>query len=425
MKIYIKSSSLFFLCFLVTFIIGCTKDDTVELNEEGGVINPEQGKQIVSGDPAMNNFIITSWDESIVKVDAATGVEEIVFTLPDQTYPESLPDYSNGVVYVASDDNSVNAIDVNTNAFLWDTPMLEYDNALGISNTNCDDGICYTSGGFGVVVALLEGSGDIKWYYSTDLKGELDDVLNDATTPIVYEDKVYIFSEEDFLGYYPAYMHVLDKETGTLLNKVELPNDISSVPVIENDILYLPAKNMYAIDINTLNVLWSFEADGVSAPQITQDKVVFSGIPTDDIIHSVLYCVDKETGAFIWGKDNGFDTIWSPTVVENVIFGAREKGSAFPFRNGRPIAVRLSDGEELWYRDSVSCDTTPVYANGMLFFHGHNIGASSDIDENVGLIAMDANTGEVVWLNNVFGNDYANTPIVIAQNGVFGPGYFR
>ncbi|WP_405410930.1 PQQ-binding-like beta-propeller repeat protein [Maribacter sp. Asnod1-A12] len=425
MKNYIKSSSFFILCFLSIFIIGCTKDAEVALNEDGEVINPEQGNKIVSGDPVMNSFIMTTWDESIVKLDATTGEEEIVYTLPDYIYPESLPDYSNGVLYIASDDNSVNAVDVNTNSFLWDTPMLEYHNASGISNTNCEGGICYTSGGYGVVVALFEGSGDIKWHYSTDLNGELDDVLNEATTPIVYQDKVYIFSEEDFLEYYPAYMHVLDKETGALLSKVELPNDISSVPVIENNMLYLPAKNMYAIDLSTLQVRWSFEAEGVSAPQVTEDKVLFGGIPADDTIHSALYCLDKETGAFIWGKETGFDTLWSPTVVENVVFGVHEKGTSFIATNGRPFALRLSDGEELWYRDSVSCDTTPVYANGMLYFHGHNINASSDSDEDVGLIAMDANTGDVIWLNNIFGNDRAYTPIVIAQNGVFGPGYFR
>ncbi|WP_394333950.1 outer membrane protein assembly factor BamB family protein [Maribacter hydrothermalis] len=221
-------------------------------------------------------------------------------------------------------------------------------------------------------------------------------------------------------------MHVLDKETGTLLNKVELPYDISSVPLIENDILYLPAKNMYAINLNTLDVLWSFEAEGVSSPQVTEDRVVFHGIPKDNTIYSALYCVNKQTGSFIWGNDTGFDTLWTPTVVENVVFGVYEKATSFAFStNGRPFAVKLSDGKQLWYMEDVVCDNAPVYANGMLYFHGHDINATSDTDKNVGLIAMDANTGKVVWLNNVFGYDYANTPIVIAQNGVFGPGYYR
>lgn len=118
MRKYIKPSNLLLLCFLTIFITGCTKEDEVELNEEGEVVNSQQGNRIVSGDPALNSLIMTTWDESIVKVDAQTGKEEIVYTLPDYTYAESLPDYSNGVLYVASDDNSVNAFNVASNTFL-------------------------------------------------------------------------------------------------------------------------------------------------------------------------------------------------------------------------------------------------------------------------------------------------------------------
>jgi hypothetical protein len=58
----------------------------------------------------------------------------------------------------------------------------------------------------------------------------------------------------------------------------------------------------------------------------------------------------------------------------------------------------------------------------MLCFHGHDKNVILDSDDGIGLIVMDANTGNVVWVNNIFGYDYAYTPIVIAQNGVFGPG---
>lgn len=401
-------------------IFSCSKDNAAD---ENGLLN---GKKIVSGEPVLNNFIITSWDESIVKVDAQTGKEEIIYTLPQYTYTASLPDYSNGILYFTADDNSVNAVNPTTKTFLWDKPMLQYHDALGISNTNCEGGICYTSGGYGVVVALVEGTGALKWYYSTDLDGELDNVLNEATTPLVYNDKVYVFSEADFLDDFPAYIHILDKETGKLLDKLALPFDISSVPFIENNILYLPAKNMYAIDLNTLNVLWTFEANGVSAPQVTADKVVFQGIPKDDTISSALFCVNKKTGSSIWANETGFNRIWTPVVVEDVVFGVFEKAKIVAFStNGRPFAVKLSDGKQLWYREDVTNDTPLVYANGMLYFHGHDITASGDTKKNVGLIAMDANTGKVVWLNNVFAYDYASTPIVIAQNGVFGPGYYR
>ncbi|SMC72467.1 outer membrane protein assembly factor BamB family protein [Cellulophaga tyrosinoxydans] len=418
-----KTIKLIIVIILSTFtFFSCSKDDSAI---DDNSITPDNIK-IVSGDPSLNNFIMTTWDESIVKVDAQTGKEDIIYTLPEYTYGASLPDYSNGILYFASDDNSVNAVNIGTKTFLWDKPMLQYHDALGISNTTCKDGICYTSGGYGVVVALEEGSGTLKWYYTTDLNGELDNVLNEATTPIVYKDKIYIFSEADFLGDFPAYMHILNKETGSLISKIELPYDISSVPLIENDILYLPAKNMFAIDLNNFNVLWEFEAEGVSSPQVTANRVVFQGVPKDDTISSALFCINKQSGSLIWANDTGFDRIWTPIVVEDVVFGVYENAKTVAFStNGRPFAARLSDGKQIWFRDSVVNDTPLVYANGMLYFHGHDINRTNDTRQNVGLIAMNANNGEVVWLNTIFGYDYANTPIVIAQNGVFGPGYYR
>jgi len=95
------------------------------------------------------------------------------------------------------------------------------------------------------------------------------------------------------------------------------------------------------------------------------------------------------------------------------------------FSNGRPFALSLENGEQLWYRENVSVDHSPVYANGRIFFVGHEIGRTNDTDNNVGLFSMDANTGEISWLNNTFRYGSPITPIVVAQNGVFGPSFYR
>lgn len=48
-----------------------------------------------------------------------------------------------------------------------------------------------------------------------------------------------------------------------------------------------------------------------------------------------------------------------------------------------------------------------------------------DIDNNVGLMGMNANTGEVLWLNVAFRRGSPLTPLVVTKNGVFGPSYYR
>jgi len=383
--------------------------------------------RIVSGDPSLNTFLITRLDESIMTVDPETGQEESIYTFNDFIYPEGVPDYENGNIFWTTDDNAINAMNVDAKNFLWDTPMLEYKfSSYDVSSVVCMDGVCYAGGGFGVVVAVDQNSGDVKWYYTTDPDGELDDVLNDVGTPVVYQDKVYVFSEEGFISDLASYVHVLDRDTGELLDKRELPFDISGTPVFSDNILFVPAGNLYAMNPDSLEVLWTFESDRVGTPYVSEDRLVVAGIPLGQSIYSALYCLDAGSGNIIWEKDTGFNTLWSPIIVENVVFSQYEDASSFAFAtSGRPFALRLSDGEQLWFRDDVIADHSLVYANGRLFFHGHDINRTDDTDQNVGFMSMDANTGEVLWLNTRFGSGYISAPLVVAQNGVFGPSYYR
>lgn len=394
--------------------------------DEGGIVG-EENEEVVSGNPALNTFLITSRDEGVFTVDAQTGQEREIYTFGDLTGIEILAEYDDGKIFVTTDDNAVNALDPVSRSFLWDTPMLEYKfNSLGITEPVCLEGTCYASGGFGVVVALDENSGDIEWYCSTDPGGEVDNVLNENETPIVYNDKVYVFSEEGFISDLPPYVHILDKQTGRLLQKLELPFELTGTPLFDNNTLYVPAENLYAFDAETFALKWTFEAEGVGTPSIGNGKIVVQGIPSDDTISSALYCLDAATGQRQWSVDTGFDAVWSPLIVEDVVFGVYEEASRVAFRsNGRPFAVRLSDGEQIWYRDDVQIDHSPVYANGRLFFHGHAILRSDNIDQNVGLMSVDASTGEIVWLNNFFRSRRTIVPLVVAENGVFGPSFYR
>ncbi|WP_214613081.1 outer membrane protein assembly factor BamB family protein [Zobellia barbeyronii] len=414
--------------------MSCSKDGGIEVDENGETKVDESeeapnsetknGSKIVSGDPGLNTFLITSNDETVYTVNAETGEETEVYTFSYQTYLEVLPGYSNGTIYVTADDNSINAINMTDKSLAWEQSILEYRfSTEGVTPPTCVDGVCYASGGTGVVVAVDEVNGNLKWYYTTEPNGNLDTSLNDNSTPVVYGDKVYVFSDEGFTNGLPAYMHILDKETGSLIQKVELPNEVSGTPVFVGDIMYLPAKKMYAINLQSLEILWTLEGNGMGTPFVSDDKMVVVGEPVENI-SSVLYCIDINSRTILWEKSTGTDVLSAPIIVENVVYSNYDKGSVFAhFNNGRPFAVNLENGEELWYNEGVSVDHSPVYANGVLFYHGHYI--SSDSDEKVGLLSLDANTGEVLWLNPFFDNGYHINPLIVAENGVFGPSYYR
>ncbi|MFS4493171.1 PQQ-binding-like beta-propeller repeat protein [Maribacter sp. 2308TA10-17] len=415
------------LAFCIIFLIGCSKDDGVELDENGDVIDPKPDSQIVSGNPALNQFLITSKDETLYTVDTQTGQETAIYTFPDLTDFELIADYDNGTIFITADDNSMNALSVSNKNFLWERPMLEFDfSSNGLTPTTCIDGVCYASGGTGVVVAADQITGDLKWYYTSDEDGELDNVLAENSTPIIHGDKVYVFSDEGFISDLAPFMHVLDKQTGALLQKVELPFEVSGTPVFDNNVLYLPAKNLYAINPDTLDIIWTLEANGVGTPSISNGKLVVNAIPVGQSISSALFCVDIATKNILWQKDTGTDTLWSPLIVQNVVFSNYDKGSSFAFAtSGRLFALNLSSGEELWYNEDIVIDHSPVYANGHLFFRGHNLVGDGDTSENVGLLGIDANTGELLWLNSFFRNGSPLIPLVVAENGEFGPSYYR
>ncbi|CAM4239791.1 PQQ-binding-like beta-propeller repeat protein [Zobellia roscoffensis] len=415
-----------FLSLLTIVMASCSKDDGVELNENGEMTDTATDGAIVSGDPSLNDFIIAANDEILYTVDAQTGIQTELYSFPYQTKYVSVPQYEAGILYVTANDNSINAISVDDKNFMWEQFMLEYHySSYEVTSPICVDGICYASGTSGVVVAVDQNTGNIKWHYTTELYGNLDNILHSNSTQILHEDKVYVFSEESFLSDLPPFMHILDKETGSLIQKIKLPYELTGTPMFVEGIMYMPAKNLYAIDLNTLDTLWKFEANGVGTPFISGDKLVVNGIPAGQGIASALYCIDTNTTSVIWQKDTGADTLWSPIIVENVVFGNYDKGSSFPgATNAKPFALNLQNGEELWNNEDVSVDFSPVYANGILFNHGHDILRNENDKDSVGLLAIDANTGETLWLNPLYKYGSHITPLIVADNGVFGPSYY-
>ena len=67
-------------------------------------------------------------------------------------------------------------------------------------------------------------------------------MLNENETPIVHNDKVHVFSEEGFISDLPPYVHILDKQTGRLLRKLELPFELTGTPVVRREHLISPGK---------------------------------------------------------------------------------------------------------------------------------------------------------------------------------------
>ncbi len=406
----------------------CDKKDEVTPDP----LNPNNpSNPIPAGDPALNRFILTSQDEEVMRVDPNTGLHEKLFSFEEYADVASI-DYLNGVMYVGAEDNSVNAIEVQSKKLLWDVPLIEYDLTTTANQTAVvKDGVCYAVGYAGVLVAIDIATGKPLWANTLDPSGDIDGYFPTSEITVT-ADKVIIGSTQTvFFEGERNYVYVFNRGTGKLIWQKALPEDkwVSGTIRLAGNTLLVPANNLYALDVNSGNALWevplqySNSGRGAGSPVVVGDKILIQG--ATGIIDGRLFCLNLSNGQKIWEIDAGTDYAgrYTPLVLGNVVFGVYERGVSSSF-NGRPFVAEVATGKIIWENDDISMDTSPVVANGRLYLHGQNFKGTGSTDDKVGLICLEAATGKYLWINNYFRYGSAATPVVVADNGTFRAGYY-
>ena len=401
-------------------LVHCDSSDEVDPDDDPDAVdNP-----ILAADPSLNELLVVAVDEELHVADPNTGANELVFAFDQHNDIDNLPEYHNGVVYCVNDDNGLTAIDLQSKEMLWETGIPDYYNS-SIAKTSpvYHNNTIFVAGLFGILVAADAATGDIKWQYDfkLDPEGYYENMYGRAA---ISGNRLVHGTGTSFDE---NYLHCIDITTGKRIWRVPLSEQgLTGSTAIVDDVVYVPSNTFEARDLETGAVLWQFpvdEDDGASTPTIAGDKILFQG--STERIEARLYCLDRRTGQLLWEVDAGGDdaAAISPAVAGEVAFGVYERGSVAPFSiNGRPFAVSLETGERRWENDRVSVDTSPVHANGRLYFQGQYFGID-DLDEAVGLMCLDAATGEFLWINSAF--RYGNfSPVVVAKNGIFKPGGF-
>ena len=152
----------------------------------------------------------------------------------------------------------------------------------------------------------------------------------------------------------------------------KLDFDVSYVPVVMGQRIFVPSNvtdSVTAYRIENGAELWRFYADGPVrlAPAAGNGRVYFV---SDD---GHLYCVDAETGTLVWKFRGG--------PSDHRLLG-NERIISFWAARGGPV---IKDG-------------TIYFAAGIWPLHG------------VFLYALDAESGEVEWVNDTTGTDYVELP---------------
>ncbi|MFL5758922.1 MAG: PQQ-binding-like beta-propeller repeat protein [Thermomicrobiales bacterium] len=186
-----------------------------------------------------------------------------------------------------------------------------------------------------------------------------------------------------------------------------LPASPATSPLVVDGMVYVSTgqagaadDTLYALDVDTGRLIWSFPIHGASSTSPAYDNGVLyvaGGIVEDQ--RASVYAVDVSTGVERWRFETDAEMFSTPTVAEGTVF--------VEDINGVLIALDPADGRERW---RAVLEEEPVFTDndvaGYLSDNGATPGFSA-ISVSSGtvfvatypgtIVSVDADNGQVLW----------------------------
>jgi outer membrane protein assembly factor BamB len=199
------------------------------------------------------------------------------------------------------------------------------------------------------------------------------------SSPVVYDGKVYVGSENDRL-------YCLDAYSGLELWSFKTKNEVDSTPTIVDDVVYFGSSDMklYALDANSGEELWNYSFEStlgqiVSSPVISHNSLFIGSKDRN------LYSINLTTKIPEWNFSTGGEIWGSPAVSWPYVYIGSLDGNLY--------CLWGVNGTQKWnFSSNISSSfrgiyTTPMISNGRLY-----IGS-----EDNNLYSLDAETGVLIW----------------------------
>jgi outer membrane protein assembly factor BamB len=301
----------------------------------------------------VNDVLYIGSTFGVFALDVKTGKE--IWRFQTDSFVESVPAVSNGVLYFGADDRKFYAVDAKDGTLKWknDTSLGGYtasavvvDNIVYAipkdgtfyafeassgkliwlnlfgkiveSSPAIGEGIIAFGTDGGDIIALDASTGKQKWGYDTG-------IIDIKSSPVIADGAIFIGSND-------GSVYAIYTANGTLKWKYSTSDNVHSSPSVKNGVVYFGSRdsNFFAIDAATGKLKWEFSNSGpvISAPAIS-NNVVFFGTQ-----NNVIYGLDANSGQLLWKNSTGKkdkDYITSPAISGNVLYAVTHSGLVYAY----------------------------------------------------------------------------------------------
>ena len=205
---------------------GKTLWETIGIPEEGGVAgsaSPSMDDNIIVAPGAKDNFSVLNiddgsflWGDSLLSMSFETVVEEVQEL---SAHPIIYKDY----IIIYSRSGKLITYNKNNSSILWEhnfgggqTPWVAGESLFVVSD-------------LGVLKSIRIYDGSVRWVENLDI--QINRKIN-FYGPIIASNKLYLTGSDNNL-------YILNPDTGKLINRVKLPGNFSSSPIIVNSKIFI------------------------------------------------------------------------------------------------------------------------------------------------------------------------------------------
>lgn len=289
----------------------------------------------------------------------------------------SSPAIANGVLYVASKDGILYALDAATGAERWRFEISEY---VTRSSPAVVDGTVFVGGGF-AFHAINAATGQERWSVPIRYAGQASPTIASGVAIVTSQEGwIYaldvatgetvwrtatdglafgapaIIGDQVIYGTDNGVVNKVELGSGRLTWRVTVAGAVFASPVVSPTMALVTtqAGTLIALDLVDGAQLWSVAHGGSEAASLSDDLVVLSGSDAG------IYGIDPSSGAQRWIYPAGKREITAPvTTGDMVLAGAGDT----------LLAIDPATGDALWYflaGDII--ETSPVVIDGHVFF---------------------------------------------------------